>query len=115
MSDWVPECWSWVFVKKANGGAIASIGSSGYGGVNIGDYNDNSIPDCIEGLDGWFETQFFRLYNEEHLDFLGETYSQVITDYVNSFPVYTDRYDAKIIQTHILLGDPSLKIGGYEQ
>ena len=41
------------------------------------------------------------------------SYGQVITDYVNTFPVYTDRYDCKIVETHILLGDPSLKIGGY--
>lgn len=110
---WVPECWSWVFVK-VRGGAIASMGSSGYGGVNIGDADHNDIPDCVEGADGWFETQFFRLYNEEGMNMLGQTYSQVITNYVNSFPVKTNRYDAKIVETHILLGDPSLKIGGYE-
>jgi len=114
MSNWVPECWSWVFVKKRNGGAIASMGSTGYGGVNIGDSNGNDIPDCIEGLDGWFETQFFRLYNEENIDILGETYGQTVTDYVNTFPVYSDRYDCKIVETHVLFGDPSLKIGGYQ-
>jgi len=113
-SNWVPECWSWVFVKKRDGGAIASMGSTGYGGVNIGDSNGNDIPDCVEGLDGWFETQFFRLYNEENIDVLGETYSQTVTDYVNSFPVYSDRYDCKIVETHVLFGDPSLKIGGYQ-
>ena len=114
-SNWVPECWSWVFVAKNRGGAIASIGSVGYGGVDIGDSNGNEIPDCIEGLDGWFETEFFRLYNEEKIDILGETYSQTITNYVNTFPVvYSDRYNCKIVETHILLGDPSLKIGGYQ-
>ncbi len=112
--NWVPECWSWVFVKKSGGGAIASVGSAGYGGVRIGDHNGNDIPDCIEGLDGWFETQFFRLYNEENINILGETYGQAVTDYVNNFPVYTDRYDCKIVETHVFLGDPSLKIGGYE-
>jgi hypothetical protein len=113
-STWVPECWSWFVVKKSGGGAIASIGSIGYGGVNIGDRNSNDIPDCIEGADGWFETQFFRVYNEENIDFLGETYGQTITDYVNNFPVYSDRYECKIVETHVLFGDPSLKIGGYE-
>jgi len=111
--NWVLECWSWVFLKNPEGGAIASMGSVGYGGVNIGDYNGNEIPDCIEGLDGWFETQFFKIYNEENVDILGETYSQVLTDYINTFSVYTDRYDCKIVETHLLLGDPTLKIGGY--
>jgi hypothetical protein len=107
------ECWSWVFVKVP-GGAIASIGSIGFGGVDIGDFNNNSIPDCIEGMDGWFENQFFKLYNIDNIDILGQTYSQTITDYVHKFPTDTDRYDCKVIETHILLGDPSLKIGGYQ-
>lgn len=111
--NWVPECWSWVFVKAKGGGAIASMGSVGYGGVRIGDDDHNDIPDCIEGLDGWFETQFFRLYNEENIDILGKTYYQTVTDYINNFPVHSDRYDGKIVETHVLLGDPSLKIGGY--
>ncbi|DAC71910.1 MAG TPA: hypothetical protein DSN98_07925 [Thermoplasmata archaeon] len=107
------ECWSWVFVK-APGGAIASIGSSGYGGVNIGDYNHDDIPDCIQGADGWFEVEFFRLYNQENITILGQTYDQVINGYIQNFPVDTNRYDAKIVETHVLLGDPSLKIGGYQ-
>lgn len=106
------ECWSWVFVKIPNG-AIASMGSSGYGGVSIGDYNQDSIPDCIQGSDGWFEVEFFRLYNQENITILGQTYDQAVTGYIQNFPVDTNRYDAKIVQTHILLGDPSLKIGGY--
>jgi hypothetical protein len=107
------ECWSWVFVK-VKGGAIGSTGSSGFGGVNVGDYNHDGIADCIQGLDGWFECEFFRLYNQENITILGQTYDQVLTGYVQNFPVDAYRYDAKILQTHISLGDPSLKIGGYE-
>jgi hypothetical protein len=112
-STWVPECWSWVFLANPRGGTIGSMGSTGYGGVTIGDHNGNDIPDCVEGADGWFETQFFRIYNQEHIDMLGATYAQTISDYVDNFPVDTDRYDSKIVQTHVLFGDPSLKIGGY--
>jgi hypothetical protein len=112
-STWVPECWSWFSVAKKGGGAIASIGSTGYGAFAIGDWYGNGIPDGIEGFDGWFETQFFRLYNEEKIDILGETYGQLVTDYVNNFPVYTYRWDGKVVETHALFGDPSLKIGGY--
>jgi hypothetical protein len=112
-ATWVPECWSWFSVSKNGGGTIASIGSTGYGAVGIGDWYGNGIPDCIEGFDGWFETQFFRLYNEEKIDILGEVYGQTVTNYVNTFPVYTYRWDGKVVETHVLFGDPSLKIGGY--
>jgi hypothetical protein len=108
------ECWSWVFVK-VKGGAIASTGSSGFGGVNIGDYNQDGIPDCTQGLDGWFELELFRLYNQQNITVLGQTYDQVLTNYVHTFPVDTSRYDAKILETHVLLGDPSLQIGGYNR
>jgi hypothetical protein len=82
--------------------------------VNIGDYNQDGIPDCTQGLDGWFELELFRLYNQQNITVLGQTYDQVLTNYVHTFPVDTSRYDAKILETHILLGDPSLQIGGYQ-
>lgn len=111
--NWVPECWSWVFVA-ARGGAIASLGSCGYGCDEIGDKNHDSIPDCTQYYDGWLELEFFRLYNQENVTVLGQTYYQAASGYIQQFPVDTNRYDAKVIQTHILLGDPSLCIGGYE-
>jgi len=110
---WVPECWSWVFIK-ARGGALASMGSSGFGAVNIGDANHDGVPDCLQGADGWFEVEFFRLYNQENITVLGQAYDADVTGYVHNFPVDTNRYDAKVVETHILLGDPSLRMGGYD-
>jgi hypothetical protein len=111
--NWVPECWSWVFLR-VQGGAIASLGSSGYGCDEVGDGNHDGIPDCTQYYDGWLALEFFRLYNQQNMTFLGQAYSQAAVGYVQHFPVKTNRYDAKVIQTHVLLGDPSLKIGGYE-
>ena len=111
--NWVPECWSWVFLKE-QGGAIASIGSCGYGCDEVGDSDHDGIPDCTEYYDGWLELEFFRLYNQQNITFLGQTYYQAVTGYVQNFPVITNRYDAKVLETHFLLGDPSLKIGGYQ-
>ena len=111
--NWVPECWSWMTIR-VQGGAIASLGSSGYGCDEIGDGNHDGIPDCTQYFDGWLELEFFRLYNQQNMTFLGQAYYQAVSGYVQNFPVDTNRYDAKVIQTHILLGDPSLKIGGYQ-
>jgi hypothetical protein len=111
--NWVRECWSWVFLKE-QGGAIASIGSCGYGCDEVGDSDHDGIPDCTEYYDGWLELEFFRLYNQQNITFLGQTYYQAVTGYVQNFPVITNRYDTKVLETHFLLGDPSLKIGGYQ-
>lgn len=111
--NWVPECWSWVFLR-VQGGAIASLGSSGYGCDEVGDGNHDGIPDCTQYYDDWLELEFFRLYHQENMTVLGQVYSQAATGYIHQFPVNTNRYDAKVIQTHVLLGDPSLKIGGYQ-
>jgi hypothetical protein len=110
--DYVPECWSWVFVRSS-GGAIASMGSCGFGCDGVGDYNHNGVPDCVEQYDGWFEVNFFRLFNQDHVTVLGQTYDQDVTMYCQNFPIFSSRYDAKDMATHIILGDPTLQIGGY--
>ena len=110
--NWVPQCWGWVFVAVPNG-AIGSIGSIGFGCVTTGDYDHDGIPDCIQGADGWLETQFLTLYHDNHANFLGQAYNQAVGNYAHTFPVNTTYYDAKVLETHMLFGDPSLKIGGY--
>jgi hypothetical protein len=111
--NYVPETWSWCFVKDASG-AMATMGSSGYGCVQVGDNDHDGVPDCTQYFDGWFEINFFKLYSQDHVVVLGQTYDQDVTGYVTSFPTDTSRYDAKVMATHVLLGDPSLLIGGYD-
>ena len=109
-----PECWSWWLTRNLRGGSIATIGNTGLGYGLIGDYNDNDIPDCIEGLGGWIESHFFQVYGEQGKEILGETWGQTVTDYVNTFPCNKDQIDRKTVEEWVLLGDPTLKIGGYE-
>jgi len=119
------EGWGWIFTTAKNGGSIATIGGTGfeygYGGE---DENGNQIPDCIEGLGGWLDIHFFQVYNHHNKDVLGETHGQTITDYLNQFPINWDALwmensptilDCKTVEGWVLLGDPSLKIGGYSQ
>lgn len=38
---------------------------------------------------------------------------KAIQNYVTVFPVHSNKIDCKTIQEYGLIGDPSLKIGGY--
>jgi hypothetical protein len=103
--EWVPRCWSWSYVNKDTGGGIAIIANTGLG-YGIPGQNWNT------GRGRFMEMNFFRSYNEGH-DILGETHAQDIIYYLNEFPPGTSLIDLKIPQQWVLLGDPSLKIGGY--
>ena len=87
-------CFAWRCVKKANGGAIATIGATrtAYGGLDMG---------C-----GYLSLRFYEAYSSS------ETVSQMLTkaqiEYINN--LWKDYFT---LEEFILLGDPSLKIGGY--
>jgi len=108
-----PESWSWWIVRMAEGGAIASIGCTGLGYGTIGDFDGDGIPDCIQYLGGFIDSEFFRVYAQEGKDILGEAYGTTLTNYIAKFPPMEDKIDAKTVQEWVLMGDPSLKIGGY--
>ena len=103
----IPECWSWWLTRLPSGGAIATISNTGMGYGQQGKY-------CIAaGLSGWINSEFFRIYSEENQKMLGKTYSQTIASYANNFDMENEIGHVKTIQQWTLLGDPSLKIGGY--
>jgi hypothetical protein len=113
-STWGPECFSWWLARKIDGGAIATIGSTGYGYGTIGDEDEDGIPDTLQYVGGFIDSEFFRVYAQEGKDILGETHGVTITNYLNKFPPMTDKIDVKTVEEWVLLGDPSLKIGGYQ-
>lgn len=106
--DPVPECLCWYLVKLPRRGAIASIGNSGLGYGRMG-------RECTStGGDGWITTEFFRQYGEEGRDILGDAYAHAIIEYINTFDMSDlEAGHAKTVEQWILLGDPSLKLGGY--
>lgn len=107
------ECWSWHLVRMPRGGSIATLGYTGLGYGAVGDGNDDGIPDTIQYLGGFIEGRFFKAYGEDGVDMLGAAWAQSITEYNINFPPMEDRTDTKTIEEWCLLGDPSLKIGGY--
>ena len=117
--QFVPQCWSWWLTRKANGGAIATIADTGasYGMVGeTGDLDGDGVnePDCVEALGGYRDTQFFKIYNESHA-LLGEVHGETLKQYLDTFPALNDLISCKMVEDWVLLGDPSLKIGGYTE
>jgi hypothetical protein len=120
----VPQCWSWYMVQLPETGAIATMGNTGLGWGWEGEF-------CTVGAgDGWITSEFFKQYGEhygeEGYQLLGQVYTQTQTSYVNTFKDFTlpecwwspdygwDAIDQQAVEQWVLLGDPSLKIGGYQ-
>ncbi|MBS3773113.1 MAG: peptidase C25 [Candidatus Thermoplasmatota archaeon] len=105
----IPECFSWRFVRASGGGAIASFGNTGLG---------YGVPgnDCTTGGgDAWITIEIFRQYGAEGEGILGDAYYETVNHYVESFDM-TDlgAGHTKTVQQWAFMGDPSLKIGGYD-
>lgn len=112
-----PECWSWWMVRKIGGGAIASIGNTGLGYGYVGgdeDLNGDGIaePVCVEGLGGYLQTLFYKTIDQE-TDILGDAHSGALSKYMDTFPPMSQQIDSKTVQEWALIGDPTLKMGGY--
>ncbi len=106
---WVPESWSWNLVSQKNDGFIAAIGNTGIGWGVPGEH-------CVDYNEGYINTQFFQVYAElsqQGHDYLGMIHGETINDYIEEFRPNNDPIDRKTIEQWVLLGDPSLKIGGY--
>jgi hypothetical protein len=105
----VPECFSWRLVRNPRGGAIASIGNTGLG------YGMPGVDLTTGGGDGWVTIEIFKQYGYEGIDILGQAHQQTLTAYINTFDM-TDMEAGhpKSVQQWALLGDPTLKIGGYQ-
>lgn len=104
----VPETFSWRIVRDPDGGAIASMGNTGLG------YGMPGKDLTTGGGDSWITIEFFRQYGTEGHDILGQAYSETLRNYVQTFDM-TDlpAGHPKTIEQWVLLGDPTLQIGGY--
>jgi hypothetical protein len=95
LGDKLFPCFAWCFVKKSIGGAIATIGATrtAYGGIDMG---------C-----GYLSLQYYRAYASSEK--VSQMLTKAQTAYINN--LWKDYFT---IEEFILIGDPSLKIGGYK-
>ena len=111
---WAYECLGWRLVRQPNAGAIAYIGSSSTAWGDIGDKNEDNIPDAVQnGRTSGLCNEFFRIYGEGDLDTVGKIFAQTLSNYVDDFSMDQDSVFCKCALEWILIGDPSLKLGGY--
>jgi len=111
--DCIYDCIAWNLVKKNNGGAIAVLSNTNICYGTSGDANGNGIPDDAESFGGRLAVEIFRWYGEEEIDILGEIHYKTVDEYLFDFTVSTNKFHCKSVMEWILIGDPSLKIGGY--
>jgi hypothetical protein len=94
-------CFAWRFLTEENGGAIATIGAtrSAYTWVDT---------NGVHGGAGYLDLKFFEAY-EDHRP-VGMMLTLAQNEYINN--VYRDYFT---IEEYILIGDPSLQVGGIPQ
>lgn len=111
--DCIYECIGWSLIREKNAGAIATLTNTNICFGAYGDNDNDGIIDDAELYGGFLAVELFRLYNQEEIDTLGILHQRALSNYVNLHPVQKDKIHSKSIQEFILVGDPSLKIGGY--
>ena len=105
---------SWNMIKEPDRGSIAHIGSSSTAWGDLGDDNHDGIPDGVQnGYTSGLCNEFFKVYGEEEIDILGDIHSNALTNIIEDNSANNDRVQCKCVSEFQLIGDPSLKIGGY--
>jgi hypothetical protein len=105
--EWVTDDLCSRLLLIEGGGSIASLGNTGLG---LGYVNEQTL----NGLEPAINIFFFDAYTNQSKVHIGDAHGQSVADYVNFIGrVNSDNGDRKTIEEFILLGDPSLKIGGY--
>lgn len=113
------ECLGWRLTRKIGGGSIATIGCTALGFTK-------EDKDSFQGGINELEVEFFKQYGQNHVEVLGDTWKAALEWYIDTYRVSESDWDnatanddawvdVQIPQTWVLLGDPSLQIGGYLQ
>jgi hypothetical protein len=113
-----PEGISWWFARKPQGGAIAALGYTCFPVATPGEDGDLdgdgiNEADCEESGYGYMQLQLFYAHGIVGEEYLGECWGYAVRDYIDHFKEPETVYHYHTIQGFVLLGDPSLKIGGY--
>lgn len=104
--DFIPHDASSWFVLMKGGGAIGVIGNTALGA--------GYVNGAQTRLADYFNQLCYEGYAFDNNDFAGELLSSGFTKYNNEWDPQGDFDDRKTVEEKVLLGDPSLKLGGYK-
>ena len=103
---------AWEFIKNENGGSIGSLACTTYSWGTPTTFTSKTY-------NGFLTLEIFRSYNNG-IDILGELWAKSISKYLDdeqamlSYMSILNWIHYVCLEEWILIGDPSLKIGGYE-
>ena len=109
----IARCWGETLTFKPFGGCIAVIASTAFS------YESSDISRREGGCE-WLDINFFEQYGVNNIDTLGECWGATVSAFLQNFTIdWNDTSStgsaliAKNLEQWLLIGDPSLKIGGY--
>ena len=109
----IPRCFGSNLVLRPFGGSVATIASTAYS------YESSDINSKRGGCE-WLDIHFFEEYKNSNTKILGDCWKNTINRFLQNFSIdwndnstYGDAIIAKNLEQWLLIGDPSLKIGGY--
>lgn len=104
--EWIPHDSSSWLVLQEGGGAIGVIGNTalGLGGLNNG---------CTRFVGGWIMLRFAEAWGVDGEDYMGSVWTTGVNGYIDNFPISKDTGDRKTVEERALIGDPSVRLGGY--
>ena len=110
----IPLCWSEGMIFNTHGGSIATIGSTAFS------YESPDVDSFRGGIE-WLDVHFFAEYGINQNEILGECWGNTVSSFLDNFSINWndssptgDAIIVKNVQQWLLMGDPSLKIGGYQ-
>jgi hypothetical protein len=115
--EWIPEGWAWLMTNNPNGGSIVTFGTTALG-------HTREDKHSFTGGINEFEIALFEQYGTNQINQPGEILKNAFEWYLDTYPINWSEtnetllkdlwVDVQVCQSYMLMGDPSLQIGGYQ-
>jgi hypothetical protein len=109
------ESIGWRLTRKIGGGSIATIGNTGLAVIT-----EDKLDPSVGGGNGDLNMHFFKEYGQNSTNIIGKAWGKAIHNYLQDHPIFWGEkscndttIDAKTVEQWVLIGDPTLMIGGY--